>query len=286
MHETPVGVDDADVLAAVRRHWAPAADAVRHLAVGFGAHHWCASRDGQPLVFVTLDVLGRRHDLLSLGTTYAATDALLAAGLGFVHANLEPWVVPFGDGALSATTWLDGQRPVALDARATADALAALHAVEPPAGLREWRPLVPADLADELAVRVLRPWDRGPLGERARTAIADRLDEIHRWVAAYHRLAEVARTRPWVATHGQPAVHNQLLTTDGLRLVDWESLLLAPPERDLRTVGTGDPAMLERFALEWRVDEVSLGADWCEAPHTGTTDDHEAHAGLLEELDA
>jgi spectinomycin phosphotransferase len=42
--------------------------------------------------------------------------------------------------------------------------------------------------------------------------------------------------------------------------------------------------MLEMFALEWRLDEVSLGADWFEAPHTGTADDHEAYAGLLQEL--
>ncbi|MFB9313940.1 aminoglycoside phosphotransferase [Nocardioides plantarum] len=285
MHEPPVGVDDADVLAAVRRHWAPDADAVVHLPVGFGAHHWRASRDGAPLLFVTLDGF-HRHDLDSLVATYATAAALRDTGLGFVHAGLEPWAVPFGTGALSATPWLDGERPVTLDVDATAAALAALHAVEPPARLRSWRTLVGPELADDLDARAVRPWDLGPLGEQARTAITERLADIRRWVAAYHRLAEVARDRPWVTTHGQPGVHNQVLTADGLRLVDWESLLLAPPERDLRTVASGDPAMLELFALEWRLDEISLAAHRFAAPHTGTADDHEAYAALLEELDA
>lgn len=33
-------------------------------------------------------------------------------------------------------------------------------------------------------------------------------------------------------THGEPHNDNQVVTADGVRLVDWESLALAPPERD------------------------------------------------------
>jgi spectinomycin phosphotransferase len=48
MLEPPDDVTDAEVLAAVRRHWAPEVDAVDHLPVGWGAHHWRADVDGEP----------------------------------------------------------------------------------------------------------------------------------------------------------------------------------------------------------------------------------------------
>ena len=76
-------------------------------------------------------------------------------------------------------------------------------------------------------------------------------------------------------------------------LVDWESLTFAPPELDLRIVvdaglspadAGAEPAMLELFDLEWRLDEVSQYAEWFAAQHTGTEDDRIAFDGLLEEL--
>lgn len=281
MHDRPEDVDDATVLAAVRRSWDVDVDAVTHLPVGFGGHHWCASRRGEPRLFVTLEGLGLRHHLVSLRAAYAAAAQL---GLGFAHANLEPWVVPLAGRALSVTPWLHGVRPDTLDLAATSAMLDSLHAVAPPAGLRRWAPLVGPDLADRLAEDVRRPWDAGPLGEPARAAITGRLRVIEGWVATYHQLVEVARSRPWVATHGQPGIHNQLLTDDGLRLVDWESLMVAPAERDLRTVGAGDDAMVEMFTLEWRLDEVNIGATRLQATHQGTADDRETLENLREEL--
>ena len=58
MREPPTGVADPDVLAAVRQAWSVEIDAVEHLPVGFGAHHWAASADGRRRLFVTLDRLG------------------------------------------------------------------------------------------------------------------------------------------------------------------------------------------------------------------------------------
>ena len=95
-----------------------------------------------------------------------------------------------------------------------------------------------------------------------------------------------------MATHGEPHTRNQLLTTDRLRLVDWESIKFAPRERDLRTLvasGHADLAtphwpMVEMFDLEWRLDEISQYAAWFAAPHTGTASDEVAFGGLIEEL--
>ena len=168
-----------------------------------------------------------------------------------------------------------------------------LHAVPPlPAGLRgsRWS----RRYAAELALALGRPWDTGPSGERARGALAERIGDIGRWVAAYHRLASVARTRPWVPTHGEPHTANQLVTPTGRLLVDWETLRRAPAERDLRVLvqdGHGDLcapdwAMVEMFDLEWRLDEVASYARWFAAPHTGTASDEVAWGGLRGEARA
>jgi spectinomycin phosphotransferase len=45
-----------------------------------------------------------------------------------------------------------------------------------------------------------------------------------------------------------------------------------------------DPAMLELFDLEWRLDEIAQYADRFAAPHAGTASDAVAYAGLVEEL--
>ena len=130
--------------------------------------------------------------------------------------------------------------------------------------------------------------DDGPHGEAARDAVRDRLDEIARWTADYLRLAASTDPATWVATHGEPHTRNLLMTDDGTLLVDWESLRLAPRERDLRHLGAwstlGEPALLEMFDLEWRLDEITQYADWFQASHPGNDSDRVALGGLRHEL--
>ena len=40
-------------------------------------------------------------------------------------------------------------------------------------------------------------------------------------------------------------------------LIDWESALIAPPERDLWNFGSGDPEMCELYSLRWDLAEVA-----------------------------
>jgi spectinomycin phosphotransferase len=126
--------------------------------------------------------------------------------------------------------------------------------------------------------------------------VAARTDAIDAWTAAYAAKVESAlavRDR-WVVTHGEPDSHNQMATHDGRRLlVDWESVLLAPPERDLRSLVAAtrsygevspDPNLIELFALEWRLSEIGAFSAWFAAPHDGNESDQVAFRGLLGEL--
>lgn len=289
MREPPPHVTDADVLAVVRDRWLPACDDVEHLPVGFGAWHWRAAYDGEPRLFVTLDQLGVHHTAASLEATYAATRAL-ADGLDLVVASLPGsdgrYTSPLAGGALSATPWVDGERP---DGSATAGLLERLHDAAAPSVLPPWHPLVGPDLPEQLTTRTRTPWTAGPHGEDARSLLVDHLDDLGGWVADYLRLAASTDPATWVVTHGEPHTRNQLATDHdrGVVLVDWESARLAPPERDLRWLGppTGDPDLLRMFELEWRLDEVSQYADWFEQPHTGTESDRVALGGLRSALD-
>lgn len=72
-------------------------------------------------------------------------------------------------------------------------------------------------------------------------------------------------------------------------LIDWESWLLAPRERDLATLVHGrdvdhDPSMVRLFDLEWRLSEIWSFAQWLQGPHSGHTDDRIALGGLTTEL--
>jgi spectinomycin phosphotransferase len=294
VREPPPNVTDDEVLATVREHWSADVDGVEHLPVGFGAHHWSATVRGRPVYFLTLDQLAGRHDAASLESAYAVASGLMFP-LDFVVAPVPShggtWTVPFADAALSVTPWIVGENPASLDLDVVGDMLRRLHALTPPPGLRDWTTITPPSLPDELAGLVRTPWDAGPYGERARSAVRGRLDAIEEWSGTYHALADLARRRPWVVTHGEPGEHNLMVAVGRTRLVDWETIRRAPPERDWRTlVERGLPpdgldlAMLELFDLEWRLDEISQYAAWFSSAHTGSASDKVAMGGLLHEL--
>lgn len=312
MLDPPEHVSADDVLACAREHWAPGAEQVTHLAVGFGAHHWRTTGPDIDL-FVTFDGLLPRHTPTSLEGAYSAALDLAGQGLEFVLAGKPSrsgtMTVPLLDGALSAVAWRQGHAgpgPFASSAQADAWAtrLARLHAAVVPPTIPRWRPLVPATLAEQIESAVAAPWP-APFGETARAAVAARVADIARWTAAYHRLAATSDPEAWVVTHGEPHTRNILHTPEGELLVDWESAKLAPRERDLATLlETGldwllayggpppanglpsalDWAAVEMFDLEWRLDEINQYATWFQAPHVGNRSDREALGGLMEEL--
>jgi spectinomycin phosphotransferase len=307
VREPPAELDESGLLDIVRREWDDTVDELQHLPIGFGAHHWAGSAAGQRRLFVTLDRLGPKRNGPQLEDAYAAAAALAGSGLEFVLACLPTahggFTVPFGGAAVSATPWVDGEAGDGsftdpLEAARCAVLLARLHHSAPPSRTPVWRPLVARSFPDELERRLMSPWHTGPYGERARRDVLARLASIRRWTEDYRALTDeaVEARESWVATHGEPDTGNQLATPERRYLVDWESLKLAPAERDLRlfvdlgcrealTGGSLDWRMVEMFDLEWRLDEISQYAAWFAAPHPGSASDAVAYGGLLHELD-
>ena len=102
-------------------------------------------------------------------------------------------------------------------------------------------------------------------------------------------------------THGEPHRGNTVLTATGVVLVDWDTCLLAPPERDLwMLVGedraireryaahTGtvlDPRLLEAYRLRWDLADVESCVRDLRAPHGDDEDARTAWAALRGVLD-
>jgi spectinomycin phosphotransferase len=114
--------------------------------------------------------------------------------------------------------------------------LARLHA-GPTGRIRREDFRIPYRAALEHALRDLdQPWLTGPYAEEARDRLGRHRHGVQTLLDFYD--GEAARasrsTAGWVVTHGEPFGPNLLHCRDGsLRLVDWDSVLVAPRERDL-----------------------------------------------------
>ncbi|GAA1007302.1 hypothetical protein GCM10009551_087280 [Nocardiopsis tropica] len=298
MLTAPPSPSDTEVLAAVRTHWATDAAAAVYLPVGSGAHQWGTDDGSGPVLFATVDADTELRPLAEAAAAYGAAAHLQAAGVRGVVAPVPSSagtaVVQLDGAGLSVTPWLRGTTPSEHEARAhateTAELLRGLHAARGD-GVPRWRTRVRPGLADAIAEATAGPWRSGPFGEPARRAIRSRLAEILTWTGRHAALVERALAVEWVPTHGEPHHPNQLRTPAGLVLVDWESLRLAPPERDHldlpsdlhREVGSRDWAV-ELFEWEWRLTEIDEYLEWFRRPHSGGPDDEAAFVGLQEEL--
>lgn len=299
MREPPPGLTEEAVLDLVRQHWLPDATTATHLPVGFGGWHWQVDLGYRPTLFATYDVPTPARPRSALDDAYAAA-ADLAFALDTVVAplpstGLTPTVEVSGHpGVLSCTPWVHGepgsfgQEMDDAQAAAIARTLGRLHRATPPRRLPVWRSAVPGDLAGRLTAGGAGD---GPLGAEARALLEAHLDAVLADVEEHARLlVAVQATRDrWVVTHGEPHRGNQIDTPQRTLLVDWESVRLAPPERDLRwlpdpAASGADGTSLRLFDLEWRLDEVAQYAALFAGPHTDGPDDQIALAGLRDAL--
>jgi spectinomycin phosphotransferase len=265
MLSAPIDLSADDIRAALADGWGIAAGTVDYRAVGFGSHHWAV--DGTRW-FVTADrVSGHLEPALR-----AAVD-LRGAGLEFVVAP----VVTTGGRAthpagrnylLSVYPHVEGTSGEPDRRPEIVAMLARLHATPAPPTVE------PLDL-DVPQARELREARRtigdGPYGRRANELLRERSGLIDELLAEYERLRkELPPPDDWVVTHGEPHPGNIMSTPGGLRLVDWDTVRLAPAGRDLWFVDDS-PAYVV-FRRRWRLADIASFAADLSVPHRDTED--------------
>ena len=311
MRVPPAGFSEDDLEGAIEQAWGVAIASLEYRPVGFGSHHWVAVDELGVRHFVTVDQLGpesRTGDEVSvLGlhlrrALVAATD-LRSFGCPFVVAPIpttaESPLAQFDNHAVTLYPLIEGeefsfdesfdesQRDQLLEL------LAALHTV-PLTAIR-------APAADEFVVPWLNQLDPAPqhsdangsIGPHAASVsrlLVDNEVGIRRLVVQYEALVARHRTNPGpvVVTHGEIHPGNVMLTSKGWVIVDWDTVLVAPPERDLwrlahggtsvlrayakATATTPNEDLIELYAIRWDLAEISSFAEEFRKPHEDTED--------------
>jgi Phosphotransferase enzyme family len=324
----PEGLPEAALTAALGRWWGMTVASAAYRPIGWGSHHWAVTDAAGSRWFVTADELENKrvseHEPLDvafgrLRASLAAATDLRDSGAAFVVAPVptpdgEPLMRVNGGFGVAVYPLLDGQSfywgescsaehrlnvlrlvtavhtaPAAARRRALADDFAVPH-----------RDAIEAafDPASDVA-------DCGPYAPRASLLVRRNAAPIRQLLARYDGL--VARARPRtgraVLTHGEPHPGNTMLTDAGWVLIDWDSVLVAQPERDLWLIDPGDGTMLDAYAgatgvtpvpdlveayrLRWDIADIAAGVSRFRRPHAGTPEDDKAWgflAELVEEL--
>ena len=133
-----------------------------------------------------------------------------------------------------------------------------------------------------------RPWNGGEFSEPARLALSENVWRVRDTLARFDDLASQLdqSTIGLVVTHGEPHPGNLIHDASGYRMIDWDTVALAEPERDLWMLDTGDDhalhayteltgrpinhAAIEFYRLAWTLSDIASFADMFRAEHTHT----------------
>ncbi len=263
---------DGDVLrGALARGWGLGVAAMEYLAVGWGSHHWDVRDEAGRRWFVTVDELENKRvsDAESAADGFArlraslrSAVALRDAGCAFVVAPVpgdggEPAVAFGGRFAVAVYPFIDAERSAwgewTPEGRAgTHRMIAAVHMA--PAWVRRYAFAddfgVPFRALTEAACDGWVPPETGPYAGAVARLLREHAAPLRRWLDRYDGLVAQARERRGrdVLTHGEPHPGNVMRAGDGWRLIDWDTALVAPPERDLWSLDPGDGSLLDRYA--------------------------------------
>jgi spectinomycin phosphotransferase len=323
VRDRPDGIGVPALRLVLAEGWRIRVAAMRYAAVGAGSYHWVARDGAGQRWFVTVDDL---DDKAWLGDTRpevlaglrSAMDTALALGreaaLPFVVAPVPGCggtVLPVGPRHavavfpfLPGTAGRFGQVLAAPERTALVDMLAALHRSTPAVAAATPVSAIELPLRESLdaALRDLRrPWGTGPFGEAARTLLAGAEEVVRRLLEAFDRLARAVRDSEPVITHGEPHAGNVMRVGRQRMLVDWDTVGLASPERDLWMVisetGAGsrryarltgrpvDPAALALYRLRWTLDDISAFVNDLRAEHRRTADTEHTWRALKEAVE-
>lgn len=321
----PDGLPADELVTVLRRGWGVGPASLAYEPVGWGSHHWAVTDAAGERWFVTADELeAKRHSLAEsltvacgrLRAALAAAVKLRECGAAFVVAP-----VPGADGepvaranerfAVALYRRVDGESfewgefSSPEHRRAMLEMIIAVHAA-PRAAARQalaedfmipHRDELEAALAGEPAA------DCGPYAEQTAALLAGHAAPVGRVLARYDELAALARAEPsrMVLTHGEPHPGNTMLAADGWRLIDWDTALVAPPERDLWSLDPGDgsawaayaaatgtaprPELLEMYRIRWNLADIAVDVSRFRRPHRGTPEDDTSFRLLRETVE-
>jgi spectinomycin phosphotransferase len=294
LRSRPVDISDARLIAAVADGWGLQVADLAYVAVGGGSHHWKADHwwitvddlDAKPFLGAT-----RAQVFDGLRTALQVADSLRRDGFDFVIAprptELGEMLVPLGEQyALAVYPFLAGRTfawgsPLPDVQRwELLQALIRLHGVTG-TGAR----VAAVELGERATLeRALDEahdrWTGGPYSEGAEQVVLQHESDLRYLLATFDGLARQVQPDRMVLTHGEPHPANVMVSPAGkLLLLDWDTVGLAPPERDLwwladDVVGQDiDQAAMQLYRLRWQLDDVAYALSRLRAPHT---DDIEA----------
>lgn len=319
----PSDLSEADLRAALEAGWVIQATSLTYRPVGFGSHHWEVDDASGTRWFVTVDDLRARrlrpdepladtYQRLRAALTAAVT--LRASGLDFVVA---PW--PTGDAepllrlgecfAVAVYPYVVGESfgwgtYTAEHRRAVVALVATVH--QAASAVRgtvlvddfviPFRDLLGGRLGGSFADHD----ELGPFTAAAVELLGAHQAGVRRALDRYDELVAGVRADPpaMVLTHGEPHPGNTMRRNGHWLLIDWDTALVAPPERDLWDLDEGDgsihaaytaltgtrlrPELIELYRLRWDLTDVAVSLARFTAPHARTADDRETWK-ILEE---
>jgi hypothetical protein len=297
----------------LRAGWRFEAASIEYAAVGFGSHHWVAVDAAGSRRFVTVDDLARvsvssnkEAAFASLRTAFETARSLLDSGLDFVVApildvagralrrlgdSFSVTVFPF----LAGGTGAFGSYRSEADRDAVRGLVERLH--QTPVGVAGLAKredfLLPIRPQLETALAQLdQPWTAGPYSEQTRQLLRGVEPDLRRGLRLFDSLADEVRSNrpPWVITHGEPHAANIIWTADGPRLIDWDTVLIAPAARDLWMLEPPgrpglpetDPAIL-LYRLRWDLANIALFVVGFRVLHENTADAAESWRNLQQD---
>lgn len=320
MKALPEELEVSALILSLAEGWDFEVELAEYANVGFGSYHWVVSDAVGARGFVTVDDLDRKpwlgHTRESvfdgLRRAFDTAAALRDGGLDFVVAPIPASrsetvrrigprhsiaLFPFVDGRAGRY----GHYDTADERAEVVTMLAALHEATPAVSsvARRINLDLPGRRRLEAGLQELsQTWLGGPFSEPARQALARHASDVAELLALADRLAaDVARRSiNWVVTHGEPHAGNVMRTDNDLLLVDWDTVALAPPERDLwMLVGdtaheatiyadaTGhqlDQVAMNFFRLTWDLADLAAFTSVLRSPHRHSQDTVKAYDGL------
>jgi len=302
---------------ALGRSWGMAVTSMEYRPVGWGSHHWAVADAAGTRWFVTVDELENKRLSASepldagfarLRSALEAAMDLRACGAAFVVAP-----VPARDGepltrvndrfGVAVYPFADGQSFDGGEFSSPAHRLSVLgllvdtHTAPPAASRRALADDFAVPYRDELEAACAPAGevaDCGPYARPVSLLARQHAAPLQRLLARYDALVLAARAQDarMVLTHGEPHPGNTMLTAGGWVLIDWDTALVAPPERDLWDLDPGDgsildayaqatgtsprPSLLDLYRLRWDLADIAVDVSRFRRPHTGSIDDDQS----------